>query len=469
VKRIFLLGLAAAAAATLLAATAAQASPHMWIGFQDDASFRWRTDRTDNLDAAQQTGATIIRAWVYWPAVAPTRPANAANPFDPAYKLDDVDELVRGAQARGMEVLLTPWGTPRWANGGKTANYAPTNIGDWTSFVKALALRYSGSYQGYPAVRFWSIWNEPNLNQFLAPQFVGKKDTSPAIYAKLFRAAYGAIKSNDPGALVAVGETSPRGHDKPLHSKTLQDSHSPGKFAQLLAAQRPLLRFDAWSHHPYATGFTAPVTQLVRWPNVTMTALPRFEKSIDTWFHRKATPIWLTEFGYQTNPPEPRGVSLATQSANVRLSLTMAARDPRVAMFVWFTFKDDTTNPWKSGLLALDGSKKPAYDTFAATAKPLDGRDLALTIKAGVAPTVEFPARELARDTAPGEGVGVQYSVYDGATPLGIHQPLLPMGRDSWIALPIQITPVKGHVYTVIITANAHGTYIRRQLTLTAA
>src|SRR5262249_52909344 len=155
---------------------------------------------------------------------------------------------------------------------------------DWSNFMHALANRYSGRYQGYPAVRFWSIWNEPNLNQFLAPQFIGAKDASPAIYAKLYRAAYAQIKQANPTAQVAIGETSPRGHDKPLGSVTLQDSHSPGKFAQLLAAQRPLLRFDAWSHHPYPAGFTAPVTQIVRWPNVALTALVRLEQSIDTWF-----------------------------------------------------------------------------------------------------------------------------------------------------------------------------------------
>jgi hypothetical protein len=467
VNRILHLAVLAGALA-LLSATAAQAAPHMWIGFQDDASFRWRPDRVANLDAAAQSSSTIVRTWVNWFQVAPRRPANAADPFDPAYRFDDIDELVRDAQARGMEVLLTPWGTPTWANGGKKPNYAPKNVADWTKFIQALALRYSGKYPGYPAVRFWSIWNEPNLNQFLAPQFVGKKDASPAVYAKLFRAAYGQIKKANPTAQVAIGETSPRGRDKPFGSSTTQDSHSPGKFAQLLAAQRPRLVFDAWSHHPYPTGFTAPVTERVKWPNVSLTTVPKLEQSIDTWFHRKSTPIWLTEYGYQTRPAQPRGISLSAQSANLRAALAIVARDPRIQMFIWFTFRDDAGNPWKSGIVATDGSRKPAYSVFADTVKPLDGRNLSLTIKAGRQPVVEFPAREIARDTRPGEGVGVQYSVFDGATPLGVHQPLLPMGRDGWVSLPIDITPVRGHTYNVTVIANAHGTFIRRELRLTA-
>ena len=453
----------------LCSATAAQASPHMWIGFQDDASFRWRPDRNTNLVDAQQANATIVRAWVYWPQVAPTRPANAADSFDPAYQFNDLDELVRNAQARGLEILFTPWGTPKWANGGKTPNYGPTNLADWSKFMHAVADRYSGAHPGYPAVRFWSIWNEPNLSQFLAPQFVGKRDASPAIYAKLYRAAYTQIKSTNPSAQVAIGETSPRGHDKPLGSTTAQDSHSPGKFAQLLAAQRPLLKFDAWSHHPYPTSFTAPPLQKVQWPNVTLASLPKFETSIDLWFHRKATPIWITEYGYETAPEQPKGVSLATQAANIRTALSVTGRDPRVQMFVWFTYRDDAGNPWKSGLVANDGSRKPSYQAFADAAQPLDGRNLVLTIASGRPPVIAFPARDLARDTAPGEGVGVTYAVYDGTKPMGVHQPLLAMGRDSWVTLPVEVSPLKGHTYTVIVTANSHGTYIRRQLTLIAS
>ena len=113
----------------------------------------------------------MFRAVVTWADVAKTRPANASNPFDPAYQLGDVDELVRSAQSHGMEVLLTIWGTPKWANGGKGPAYLPKKLSDLTAFSKALAARYSGRYPGYPFVRFYSVWNESNLQLFLAPQF----------------------------------------------------------------------------------------------------------------------------------------------------------------------------------------------------------------------------------------------------------------------------------------------------------
>src|SRR5262245_61727594 len=113
--RLFLV-LSACALASLLPA-AASAQPRMLIGFQDDPSLRWRDDRATVFDLAQQAGAGIVRTTVYWSRIAETRPANGANPFDPAYHFDDLDEFVRNAGLNGMEVMLTIWGTPTWANG----------------------------------------------------------------------------------------------------------------------------------------------------------------------------------------------------------------------------------------------------------------------------------------------------------------------------------------------------------------
>ena len=159
---------------SLAAPISAFAADRMWVGFQDDPSFRWRQDRASMLDEAVKSNAGIIRTTVYWSRVAPSRPANPANPFDSAYRWDDLDELVRSAQFRGIESLLTIWGTPNWANKRKGPNYAPTRFSDITAFARALASRYSGRNPGFPFVRFYSVWNEPNLEQFLAPTYDGR-------------------------------------------------------------------------------------------------------------------------------------------------------------------------------------------------------------------------------------------------------------------------------------------------------
>src|SRR5213592_2906007 len=179
-----------------------------------------------------------MRLLVQWNVVAARRPTNASDPFDPEYNLSDVDEAVQTAQKNDEEVMLTISGTPSWANGGK----------------------------------------EPNLNLFLTPQFnTAGKSVAPANYAKLYAAAYAGISAGNPLAKIAIGETSPRGHDHPGGPVI---SHSPGKFAELVAKANPRLKFDAWAHHPYPSNPNSKPTQFVKWPNVSLKSLPRFEQSL---------------------------------------------------------------------------------------------------------------------------------------------------------------------------------------------
>ena len=84
--------------AAVLVPVAASAD-RMWVGFHDDPIFRYDPDRQSEIAVATATNkATILRTLVTWADVAPTKPANAADPFDPAYRFDDLDEFVRNAQ-----------------------------------------------------------------------------------------------------------------------------------------------------------------------------------------------------------------------------------------------------------------------------------------------------------------------------------------------------------------------------------
>ena len=139
--RVLVRLLVATAAVLALVTGSASAEERMWIGFHDDPVLRYGDDRQAELDAVRAANATIVRTLVEWRSVAPTRPRSAANSFDPAYRFADLDEFVRNAQQRGMEVLMTIWGTPKWANGGKGPAYLPTKMADFQSFTRALATR----------------------------------------------------------------------------------------------------------------------------------------------------------------------------------------------------------------------------------------------------------------------------------------------------------------------------------------
>ena len=420
------------------------------IGFQDDVSFRWADDRADALDRARESGAAIIRTIVVWEQTAPYRPSDPADPFEASYRLDDVDELARGAQERGIELLISIWGTPQWANGGQGPNRPPADAGELEAFSRALADRYSGRHPGYPAVRLFSAWNEPNLEQFLAPQFdADGRSVAPALYAPIARAIYDGVKRGNPEAFVAIGETSPRGHDMPSRG-SVQDSHSPARFARLLSEERPRVAFDAWAQHPYPPRANVAPDSPVRWPRVGLGNLERFGESIDTWFGRLLTPLWVTEYAHETLSGNRVGIAPELQAIFAVEALEVAVRNPRVRLFIWFILRDSSENPWRSGVLDENGTPKSAFASFGAGARRLDGRNPVLPADAAL---VRIPVLELARYTEPGEPVEVRL---EGRQPFSV-----PLRNDGWLAVPLE-----GRRKPVlrVQAIDAHGHYVERTL-----
>jgi len=436
----------------------------MLMGFQDDPTFRWIGDAQHRLDQAQEANVSLIRATADWRAIAAKKPVRATNAFDKNYNLNDLDDLVRSAQERGIQVMITIWGTPKWANGGKGPNVPPKKLADLTNFAKALATRYSGRYPGYPYVGRYSIWNEPNLEIFLSPQFDTKGNiVSPTTYAKLYKAGRAGVKAGNRNALMAMGETSNQGRDHPAKGPA-NESVAPGTFARLLAQQKGLL-FDAYATHPYPTRPNLPPSQKVRWPNVTMSQLTHFGDMLDVWFHRKNVPLWITEYGYETRPGEPAGVTNAQQSTYLKQVVRQLQANPRVQMFVWFIFRDSNLSLWQSGLLTQSGKKKPAYNTFSSLARTVTGETL--TIKPRIPPSIKLPVPRLAFVNEIGSSIGVTYRVYQARKFTAVGQAAAPLRSDGTVAFVARFTPVAGKTYTIDMDANdISGNHARHTFTL---
>src|SRR4051794_29804161 len=439
--------------------TTVQAATRMPIGFFDDSSFRFSAARQQNLAGAAAAGASVIHTTANWSTLAPTRPSIPSSGDDPAYRLAGLDELVFSSANQGLRVMINVTGTPKWANGNKTPNRLPTRLSDLTTFTRMLATRYNGR-SGHGTVGLWSVWNEPNIELFLAPQYVGKKIVGPANYAKLYKAAYAGIKAGNPLAKVAIGETSARGRDKPLAG--VSGSVAPGTFAKLLGKVSGL-RFDAWAHHPYPTSPNLPPLQKVRYPNVTLSTLPLFEKQLKTSFHR-AVPIWITEYGHETKPGEPKGVTTAKQSAYAKQALTIAKNDPNIQMFVWFVFRDSTGNPWQSGLEGPSGARKPAFGPFSSLARLTDGQTMAG--RAGRAPKVTIYAPYLGYYVASGTRIAIDYTIKDGAKLATSATTSAALGTDQSLSFTPSFKPVKKHTYTVTAVASEPNGHAQTRITL---
>jgi aryl-phospho-beta-D-glucosidase BglC (GH1 family) len=466
VQRLTRVVLMATIVLAALPAAAALATPRMPVGFYDDNSFRWDPKAAENLKAAQDANASILHVTAYWPTIAPTKPASPLNGNDPAYHIGDLDALIARAGSYGMQVMINISGAPTWANGGKPPNYPPTSTSTIRDFAQMLAKRYNGSTTRGLVTR-WSVWNEPNLQFFLTPQYSPSgKIVSPAAYLRIYKAAYAGIKAGNPNALVAVGETSNRGRDKPVPADSNQtDTVSPGNFAYLLSKLDPKLKFDAWATHPYPTDPGLGPTQKVKWPNVTLTRITQFGESLQKWFHRRV-PIWITEYGEQTAPQHPLGggVSYAQQARDAKTALELAAASPYVEMFTWFTIKD-SAGTWQSGLITSSGKKKPAYSVFAKTAQTIDGQTQ--YVAAGKNPTLSVDVPLLAYHDPHGTSLGLTYRIYDGKKLIQVQQlrtKLTKMGSVSFVA---KFKPSKGKQYTAnVAVGDSHGQKVVRTLAL---
>ena len=150
--------------------------------------------------------------------------------------------------------------------------------------------------------------------------------------------------------------------------------------------------------------------QKVRYPNVAFSTMKQFEKDLDKWFGRKNIPIWITEYGNETKPGEPKGVTEAQQAAYVPQAIAFAKKDPRIPMFIWFVFRDSAGSPWQSGVYRTSGAAKPAAARWAAAAKTIDQLNGKLTVKGGTAnPLVNVNYRDMCANNVPGTTIGVTW------------------------------------------------------------
>jgi hypothetical protein len=416
----------------------------MPIGFFDDPSFRWSKDVNGNLAAAAAAHATIVYTLANWAKIAPTQPRNPLNGHDRAYHLADLDALVRQAGRYDLQVMITISGTPPWANGGQTPNHAPLNMAWLTQFSQMLAHRYNGA-NGKGAVTLYSVWNEPNLGLFLVPQFNHGRIVSPALYARLYRAAYQGIKKGNPGAVVAAGETSNRGTNRPT-GQPGYDSVAPATFARMVAEVAPRLPFAAWAVHPYSPVFRIGPAQKVRFPNVSLSTLDRLGVALQRWF-RRPIPIWITEFGEETFPEFHLGVSLANQAHDVRMAMKIAGTNPYVRMFVWFVFRDSNSTTWFSGLLHRTGKAKPAYHAYARGAVGIVGQTLLVPPFRRF--SVTMPVPWLAYHLPVGTRLEVTYTIGRNGNVKGRGRAPAILQRNAYITFPVAFGADRRSRYTL--------------------
>jgi len=373
------LAVAALAMAAALPSPAG-ASRFLQPGIHDDAQIL-NGDPEVIFPRLEELNTKLIRVTLWWggpSGVARSKPVQPANPADPSYDWMRYDRVTRYAREYGIQVVFTVVGTPSWANGGRERSIAPTSAGDLRSFVTAAARRYGGSTtvggELLPAVKRWVAWNEPNNPVFLKPQFRRVNGTwviqSARDYARICNAVVAGVRTGQRGGKVACGATAPRGNNNPT---SVRPSVSPLTF--LVAMRRyGAIGFNAFAHHPYyGSRLETPDTRPPRGPQgqpataVTLANLDVLSSRL-VRLYGGSMRIWVTEYGYQTNPPDPLfGVSWAQQARYMARAYAKLKQNARVDMFIWFLLRDETrAGGWESGLFTAAWNEKSSHSTFAS-------------------------------------------------------------------------------------------------------
>jgi hypothetical protein len=327
-------------AVALLAAAPANASSGATFGIQDDAWLMYGPGTlSERLTTLDNLGVGIVRFTLRFDQIGAQRPASPRSPE--AYDWGVYGDVLDALHARGMAALVTLYGSPRWANGGRAAAALPTKgFGD---FATAAAVRF-------PWVRLWTAWNEPNSRTFSVP-------VSPRLYVqRVLNPAYAALHAASAQNRIAGGVTSPR--------KT-PTGMSPLAFMQGMRAAHA--RLDAYAQNPYPVerNETPTHTSCSRCGYFTMAKLGTIRADVTRYFGAK--PLWLTEYGYQTNPPDRLlGVSYAKQAAYLGEAAMRVYQQSGVTMLIHFLVRDEPTlGGWQSGLFTAGGAAKLAYHAFA--------------------------------------------------------------------------------------------------------
>jgi hypothetical protein len=285
-----------------------------------------------------------------------------AEPSQGDYKWEYTDGVIGALASKGIRVLPAIYATPPYA--GSTPAKPPLGSENarqgWRRFLRKLVNRYGrhgeywtnptlyqAQYPGGPTlpIAAWQIWNEPNLVRYF--------DAKPMVhkYARLLWMSHRAIRSQNPRARVVLagmpGFAEKRAWD----------------FLDRLYRNRGIKRkFDVVAIHPYSQNLYQFRYEIRR-----MRETMRDH-------HDRSTPLWITEMGWGSGPPDGtfnKGPEGQKQVLKRSFRLLLRRRHHWNMQHVfWFQWQDPQspvpgcTLCSVTGLFDWNGAPKPAWRAF---------------------------------------------------------------------------------------------------------
>ena len=316
-----------------------------------------RLDERD-FQTMAATGIGADRVQFVWGSVQPT-------PISRNWGVTDT--LIGGLASHGIRAVPFIWGSARWVTGAPALPPLESGADEkaWRKFLWAAVARYGhdGSFWDtiYPQrfgadakplpVESWQIWNEPNLEKYFAP--------GPSVeqYARLLRISHDAIKQKDPQAKIVLAGMPAYGDVDAW--KFLDSLYStPGTEDD----------FDIVALHPYASNLDQLRSGIER------------IRAVMKEHGAESTPLWITEIGWGSDPPDDFGLNKGLEGQEKMLSSSFELIDRQreawnVERVFWFDWRDPSNTEVvrcsfcaSAGLLRSDRHRKPAYEAFKSFA-----------------------------------------------------------------------------------------------------
>lgn len=381
----FIAVLAVALAELALATPSAAVTPHpLSTGLAD--ALKAYGDDSAVFEQMNRAGMSSMEAIINWPAVAPPVEPRDWKPDradDPHYDWSDPDATLRAIVAGGFQPIAVVASAPRWARVAPSFTSSAPIPKDFAAFMRAAADRYSGRHPGLPRVRYWRIWNEPNISSYFRPQFdpATKRFTSPDLYRAMVNGAAAVVHAAARGNLVIAGGTSPFSDPKP-DVRAVDPEWGPLKFMRRLlciddvgrATCASRVSFDIWSTHPYTTGGPTHHAQLPY--DVSLGDLPKMRATLGAAVRAGhvvssgRVRFWVTEFAWDSDGPDPCAAPVALLKRWVPESLYRMWSNG-IEHVSWFKLMDEplSVSFYQSGLLFRaaavgSASPKPFFEGF---------------------------------------------------------------------------------------------------------
>ena len=280
---------------------------------------------------------------------------------------DKYDQIVNLAASYNLELLVRLSSPPDWTRADKSARGAfapPDNLADYADYAAAVATRYQGR------IRFYQIWNEPNIYDEW-----GNQPVDPEAYTRLLCAAYQRLKQVDPNIVVVSGALAPTAElGAPLESggNNLNDTI----FLQRMYAAGAARCFDVLSVQGYGL-WSGPTDHRLR-PLIVNYGRNQIIRDLMVTNGDAHKAIWISEMNWNAVPPESGiapafgQVTLEQQARYAPLAYQRAQADwPWIGVNAFWYFKraDDSerTQPMYYFRMAdPDFNLLPVYGTLSA-------------------------------------------------------------------------------------------------------